>query len=160
MANPEWKIKTLKPQIIQMDSSTALQLMRENQYLSSDASPHIYIQSPLKSNSFQDKHIFNLENNEYNNIIQSISPICMGSTRVAGVAPIHRVRTCFVSHYGSPIAFCSRGGNLTSLKMPCFFVVLLFLNFMSMKFACTFVCVPRVCLVPIQAKRGHQMPWN
>lgn len=27
-------------------------------------------------------------------------------------------------------------------------------------FACIYVCTPQVCLVPIEIRRGHRIPWD
>jgi hypothetical protein len=41
-----------------------------------------------------------------------------------------------------------------------FFYLFLFYFYVYRYFACMYVCVPLVCLVPSESRRGHQMLWN
>ena len=45
-------------------------------------------------------------------------------------------------------------------KLKQFFLIFLKIIYMCECFACMNVCVPHVCLMPMEAKSGHWAPWN
>lgn len=45
--------------------------------------------------------------------------------------------------------------------IPAFWVlIILYMYFYTCIFACGYVCVPHVCMVPMGARRGRYIPWN